>query len=119
MVDTHIETPRARVVVFRIKDQAREIVGVRALNPILFQRHSLLPFWGDIEKADGIGSEQPFVAGGDGEIWLHSILQAADAEGQRAERLGEIESERGAELAACFADADEVEPSAAGPVHVR
>ena len=39
--------------------------------------------------------------------------------GKRAERLREIESERGAELAAGFADADEIESAAACPLHMR
>src|SRR5208337_5601089 len=98
-----------RVVVFRVKDEAREIACVGTLNPILFQRYSALPFWSDIEKPDGIGPEQPFVAGGDGEIRLH----VAHAERQRAERLGEIENQRRAELTASFADAHEVKSSAA------
>src|SRR5208283_119143 len=61
------------------------------------------------------GAEQPFVAGGDGEIGLDVV----HAEGQRTERLREIENERGSELAASLADADEVELPAARPVHVR
>src|SRR5258708_22425205 len=78
-----------------------------------------MPFRTDIEKPDGIGPEQPLVAGGDGEIRPYTILQIAHAEGQRAERLGEIENERGAELTASCADADEVESSTARPLHVR
>ena len=100
----HVEAPRALVVVFGVQDQAREIAGIGALNPVFFQRISALPFWCDVEKPDGIRPEQPFVVGGDGEIRLH----VAYAEGQRAERLGQIENERGAELTASCADADQV-----------
>src|SRR5208283_5560900 len=97
---THVETPRARVVGFGVEDEAREIAGVGTLNPILFQRHSLLPLRSDIEKPNGIRPKQPLVAGGNSEIRLHAILQIADAEGQRAQRLGQIENERSTELAA-------------------
>src|SRR5208337_3436042 len=105
----HVESARAHVVVFRVQDQAGEISSIGALNPILLQRYSALPSWSDIEKPDGIGAEQPFVAGGDGEIWLH----VAHTERQRTERLGEIENQRRAELPASLADAHKVESSAA------
>ena len=98
----HVKTPRAVVIIFRVEDKAREIARVGALNPILFQRYSAVPFWRDIEKPNRIGPQQPFVTGGHGEIRLH----LSNTEGQRTKRLREIKRERRAELTASLADTD-------------
>src|SRR5580704_2809046 len=112
---THVEAPRAFVVIFGVQNQAREILGIGPLNPILLQWYSAVPFRSDVENSDGIGSEQPLVAGGDSEIGLY----VANAKGQRAERLRQIENESRAKLPAGFTDAHQVELAAAGPLHMR
>ena len=47
----HIETARTLVVTLGVEDQAREIAGVGALNPVFFERLSTVPLGRDIEKA--------------------------------------------------------------------
>ena len=102
------------VVVCGVQDQGREVAGIGALDPVFFQWASAVPPGSDVQQADGIRSKQPLIAGGDGEIRLH----VTHAEGERAERLRQIERERGADLTASLADADQIEPPAARPLHV-
>src|SRR5271170_5918384 len=74
-----------------------------------------MPFWSGVEQPDRIWSEQPFVIGGYREIRLY-VLSAKE---QRAQRLREIERQRGSDLAANFANLDQVKPSTTGPLNVR
>ena len=74
-----------------------------------------MPLGSDVEKADRVGAEKPLVTGGGGEVGLDVM----HVERERAEGLSEIEDERGAEMAAGLADADEIETAAAGPVNMR
>src|ERR1700722_1901044 len=84
----HVESPRPIVIILVIKNQTREIAGIGSYNPIFFQRRSSLPFWRNIQKADRIRPQQPFVGGRPREIRLHFV----DVDRQRSERLGKVES---------------------------
>ena len=111
----HIEAARAGVVFVGVENEAGKVAGIGALNPAFLERRAGVPLGSDVEKADRVGAEKPLVTGGGGEVGLDVM----HVERERAEGLSEIEDERGAEMAAGLADADEIETAAAGPVNMR
>ena len=66
-----------------------EILGAGAGDPPLLQRPPLLVARRDVEEADRIGAEQPFVGGGDQIIGI----DRGEVERQRAGRLGGVEDQ--------------------------
>src|SRR5579862_9936574 len=73
-----------------------------------------MPLWRNVKQANRVGTKQPLVVRGNGEIGL-DILHAKR---KCAEGLRQIEGQRSTELATSLADADEIEQPAACPVDI-
>src|SRR5262249_8488083 len=76
-----VETPRARLKVMAVVDQASEILGLLARNPIVLDGTTALPARRNVEKSKTVRTEQPFVAGDADKI----RVDAFHVEWQRAE----------------------------------
>ena len=111
----HVVTLRARSIGVGIVDQAREVGGAFAGDPVLLQRRAAAPVGRGIEEAGGIGPEQPLVSCRHREIRPN----LAHVECHRAAALRQVQHKRGADLAATRADGDEVDAGPIRPAHLR
>src|SRR6185436_7067870 len=110
-----VETARAGLKFAAVVDETGEILGVLARDPIVLDRSTALPARCDVEKAEAVWPEQPLVAGDGDKV----RIDASHVERQRADRLGRIHAERGADAATCRADRLEVDQPAIGPMTMR
>src|SRR6266481_834769 len=106
---------RARLKVVAVVDQAGEILGALARDPIVLDGATALPARRNVEKSETVRSEQPFVAGDGDKIRIDPF----HVERQRADRLGGIHAERGAGAATRSRDRLEVDEPAVGPMTLR
>src|SRR5262249_59451572 len=107
-----VEPPRARLKVMAVVDQAREILGVFARNPIVLDGTTALPARCNVEKSKTVRPEQPFVTGDADKI----RIDALHVERQRADRLGCIHAEGGADAATRSCDHLALDEPAVGPM---
>src|SRR5262245_66190390 len=98
-----------------VVDQACEILGVLARNPIVLDGTTALPARRNVEKSKTVRPEKPFVAGDADKI----RIDALHVERQRADRLGCIHAEGGADAATCGCDRLEIDEPAVGPMTMR
>ena len=110
-----VETARARLKVVAVVDQAGEILGALARDPIVLDGATALPARRNVEKSETVWPEQPFVAGDGDKIRIDPL----HVERQRADRLGGIHAERGADAATRRRDRLEVDEPAVGPMTLR
>jgi uncharacterized protein YbaR (Trm112 family) len=111
----HVEAAGARAVVVAVVDEAGEVLGAGAPHPVLFERAAIAVARRDVEKAGGVGPEQPLVGGGDEEVGI----DGGKIERERAGGLSDVEHESRADGAGRGGDGDEVEQGAVGPAAVR
>src|SRR5579864_20403 len=112
----HIEAAGARSVLISVINQACEIFASGPRQPRLLKRHSALPpLRSNVQIAQSVGAEQPFVTDCDQEIRLYS------AEVQRAgsERLTSIDYQGRANLPDSLSNPFQVDLTAIGPVTLR
>ena len=95
-----------------IVDQAGEILGALARDPIVLDRATALPARRNVEKSETVRPEQPFVAGDGDKIRIDPL----HVERQRADRLGGIHAEGGADAATRRRDRVEIDEPAVGPM---
>ena len=110
-----VESQRRRPVLVLILHQVGEHLAVAACEPSFFKRDAVVERGSVIGQSDRVGGQQPLVAGADQGVGAN----LRHIERKRADRLRPVDDQQRAALASPFADADEIEEGAVGPVDLR